>query len=152
MIKIKVATSVDAYLVGTNLRKEDERELTRSGQMDHLKVVMDSFRASTLCWVGYSEEGVVAIGGVTALDIPDVGAPWMLSTPLLHKHFTKLLRVTKPYVAKMNEAYPILYNMTDVHNTKAIAWLQWAGFSLGDPFKLPTGFYFITFTKERKNV
>jgi len=154
MIRIKRnVTSVDAYLLGKNLREADRIELDKCGQTNHMSVVMNSVKSATLCWAGYAGNDIISIGGVSPSGVDDnVGCPWLLSSTCLPSYYTRLLKVTKRFVKEMNNVYPFLFNSTDINNTVSLEWLKWAGFTLGDKVKLQSGATFVYFYRSKEDV
>lgn len=75
---------------------------------------------------------VVAIFGDTAHD-QSTGIPWLISTVHVEQHPKAFLQVCKPEVEEMLTRHESLMNFVDVRNTVAIRWLEWLGFTFGDP-------------------
>ncbi len=59
------------------------------------------------------------------------GIIWMVASDLLvtKKHSKKFIRQTKTWVNKLNDKYPLLFNVVDKSNEVHIRWLKWSGFT-----------------------
>lgn len=90
-------------------------------------------------------EIVAVFGDAVYSLLGSVGVPWLISTSHVEKHPKAFLKVCKPEVADMLTRHSHLINYVDVRNTRAIRWLEWLGFQMGDPE--PYGFKRYPFRK-----
>jgi len=75
---------------------------------------------------------IVALFGDTRHD-ERLGIPWLVSTTHVERYPRAFLQVCKPEVEEMLVRHEALINFVDVRNTTAIRWLEWLGFTFGDP-------------------
>lgn len=78
------------------------------------------------------DDQIVALFGDSRHD-DDLGVPWLVSTVHVERHPRAFLQVCKPEVEEMLTRHRCLINFVDVRNTVAIRWLEWLGFTFGEP-------------------
>lgn len=85
-------------------------------------------------------DGVVnAIFGCGTTSVVDrQGAPWMLGADIPKEYRRDFLRGSIAWVDEMKLRYGRLANHVDARNTRAIRWLRWLGFEIGEP--VPFGY------------
>jgi hypothetical protein len=94
-----------------------------------------SLRDSALAWTADTPDGLMCMFGVAPASLMgDQGLPWMVGTPRVAKYAGALTRLAGPYIGRMLAAFPLLVNVVDARNTRAIAFLKHAGFTV-----LPAG-------------
>ena len=71
----------------------------------------------------------VAMFGVVPSD-EQSGIVWMLGSNLLLDIKQVFLKQCKQEVIKLNNIYPLLYNIIDSRNTLHIRWIKWCGFKI----------------------
>jgi len=94
-------------------------------------------------------EAACMFGIVPVSVVGNVARPWMVGTSLLDRYAKTFLRKCAAEVEEMQSRYRRLENYIDARNVRAIAWLEWLGFKMGEiepvgPFKTP----FILFSRE----
>ncbi len=52
---------------------------------------------------------------------------WFLSTDEIYTHRKQFLKVTKTWLSRFNEIYPVVCNFVHKDNEFAIRWLKWCG-------------------------
>jgi len=154
------------YLAG-HLRKADVEECAACG-LGPREALEQSLEASIAAWTamemppalspgsgdpedtsdlhaGLSAGGKpVCMFGVTLLDaLAGMGCPWLLGTDDLRGHGPSLARLTKPYLARMLDIFPLLAGWIDVRQP-AVKWLKWVGFEV-DRSPVPFGPYNMPF-------
>lgn len=114
------------------IRQADRDEIEGALQIDLASSIeeglSDCCKASKIVVDGQ----VVAIFGDTAHDA-HTGIPWLISTVHVERHPKAFLQVCKPEVEEMLTRHQTLLNFVDVRNTVAIRWLEWLGFTFGEP-------------------
>ncbi|MGK9045825.1 hypothetical protein KXR63_00495 [Stutzerimonas chloritidismutans] len=75
---------------------------------------------------------IVALFGDSRHD-DRLGIPWLVSTVHVERYPREFLKVCKPEVQEMLTRHESLINFVDVRNTVAIRWLEWLGFTFGEP-------------------
>lgn len=150
MIEIIPATpEIASRLV---MREADRREVMAASGRYPEEALQESVRVSTECWAGMLGEEPIAIFGVGPLNILNgIGSPWMLGSDELVAHSFYLLRMSRPYVERMHQIYPVLFNLVDERNTVSQRWLRWMGFKMYDPIPYgPFGVKFRPFERVRR--
>lgn len=68
--------------------------------------------------------------------IPGAGVPWLVSSDRMRGMAAqkRLLGASRPKFEEMQARYALLFNVVDDRNVAAKRWLQWLGFTLGEPF------------------
>lgn len=124
-------------MVEDDLFKVLEMEL-REGDLNEIKAgsglyppcaLYKSIRNSDVCWVAEDEhKTILAVFGVCVY--PDVGVPWYLGTKKATSKPRLFLELSLEVVDKMLSIHPILVNVVDSRNNKAIKWLRLLGFTI----------------------
>lgn len=93
--------------------------------------LITSLEDSETAWCGIGEDGKPAVlfGVCRHPHIEGAGIPWLLATPKLSAK--DLIRESPRFIQIMHRKFSMLVNMVHARNTRAIRWLQWAGFKLG---------------------
>lgn len=124
----------DAEELAPRLRQADLDEIAAAGHPDPLKALLDSSSISTHSWTVEINDEVAVMMGVCPISILNgMGCPWLLGSDAVARHAGAFIKQTLVYIPIMLEAYPHLFNVVDVRNTKAIRWLKRAGFTLREP-------------------
>lgn len=129
--------------IAFNVRDEDKKELWYSNMMLPMEAIVKSLESSTLAWTGLADnEPVCMFGVVPGGLLSEVGHPWMVGTTALNKYVYQFLRRNRAMVKTMLTHYPILENYVSAENTRAIQWLRWLKFKIGEieyigPFSKP---------------
>ena len=82
---------------------------------------------------------VICIGGMGISILDDggeIGVPWLLASDLVEPNRWGFLELSRQLVAEMLRTHQTLFNVCDTRNKAAHRWLQWLGFSLGEPEEL----------------
>lgn len=61
------------------------------------------------------------------------GAPWLLGTDAIDRHWVAFLRGSIGSLAQLSARYDVLINLVDDRQSASIRWLQWLGFTVGEP-------------------
>ena len=96
------------------------------------QVMSGGLQVSSHAWTGLIDDVPVCMFGVAPVGflLPEQGRPWMVGTTQLDDHAILFLRRCRGQVKVMLDAYPYLINYVATFNIKAIAWLQWLGFTV----------------------
>lgn len=135
-MRAQVVTSIPCHIpyIVANIRKEDEQELWASACLTPMQALWKSYTASKISWTGvYDSKPVCMFGVATGSDLAGVGIPWMIGTQDLDHLAFAFLRRNKSKVKEMLTIYPRLMNYVDERNERAIKWLAWLGFKIGQP-------------------
>lgn len=129
MIEIHQTIPEDVEALAPRLRQADIDEIRAASGLDPETALRLSRQVSSLCFTVFGESKQIAMFGVRAEDNPSIGRIWMLGSDEIHDHRFGFLRMSKPWVALLQERYPILYNYIDARNSAHIRWLDWLGFT-----------------------
>jgi hypothetical protein len=133
-VRVVKATVDHALQVAEFMREADRAEVWASSHSTPWQATTDSLRVSTAAWAGLYDDRAVCVFGVAPLNmIAGIGSPWLLGTEELVERPAAFLRRCRPYVGKMLRVYPTLVNNVDDRNEASKRWLEWLGFTLGDP-------------------
>ena len=130
--------------IAREIREADRQELWAAACLTPEQALWKSLAASSVAWTGLYDSIPVCMFGVAGgSELSGVGMPWMIGTKLVDRYAVQFLRRNKAKVREMLDLYPQLLNYVDARNTRAIRWLKWLGFKLGNP--VPYGPYSMPF-------
>jgi len=131
----------DLKFILSNLREQDEHELSLIHGQDWFKQSWNIWKDLKGCRIAYKDDGTpVAIFGV--LPNGDTGIIGFLSTADIENEQRSFLVQGKKWIKDCEKKYKLLKNYIYSSNTKAIKWLEWLGFEveenrgMGDKFLL----------------
>lgn len=120
--------------LAAHMREADREEVwawSGSGPDDALR---RSLQASTLAWAALlGDEPVCMFGVASETLLGRIGVPWLLGTQELDEYPTSFGRASRWGLAQMRAVFPVLANWSDARHERAHAWLEWLGFTLGEP-------------------
>lgn len=117
-----------------HVRAADVIELRAAGGYTPAAAMAVGLELSTRAWTVMYDATPVAMAGVAALDVLNSSAvPWMVATDHVEAQPRPFLRLSRHYVAQMADWYGRLWNYVDTRNTVAIRYLEWLGFTVGEP-------------------
>lgn len=136
----------DIAELSVTIRPEDRDEVWHLAHIDIAKALAMSVGNSRMAKTVLLDSRVVCIFGVAGEG--EIGAPWMLASPLLKDIRRSFVRECKEYLEEMSKGYSILTNVTWAKNIEHHRWLNWLGFILEDPRPMgPDGELYIPFYK-----
>lgn len=150
-IVIRAVEPGDADELVAGMRQADVDEILAGGRNTPRGAVDESVARSILVRTVTVDGRVACIFGLVPMlgVLGDMAAPWMLGTDLVSANSRALMRRSRPYIADMLQAYPLLFNVVHARNTRAVGWLRRIGFDLkSERVTMPTGEQFIPFTME----
>ena len=156
MARICIVPAVDAHIppIAESMRRADRDEVWAVSRRTPHEAVANALAVSFVVWTGCIDDKPACMAGVATYAMQSgVGSPWLLATEHIAAHQRAFLRHSRAYIAKMLNVFPILENYVDERNHLSIRWLQWLGFTIGEPVpwgadRLP----FRRFEMRRKNV
>lgn len=132
--------------IAARIRSADQRELWDFACVSPAQAMYYGLNQSRIAKTGFIDgEAVCMFGCNTVSAVSGIGRPWMVGTTLLDKYATTFLRRCAPEVEEMFQSYKRLENYIDVRNVKAISWLRWLQFEMGEPE--PMGIFKTSFIK-----
>jgi len=118
MIRVRKARPEDVEMIAPLLRAEDAREVMRLGCGPASGCIRRAIAGSRMAGVFYRDEAPLCVFGVA---------------DALSRSPRPFLRETRRWVSAWMEHYSALTNYVDADYEKAIRWLRWLGFTIGDP-------------------
>jgi hypothetical protein len=115
-----------------NLLPDDIRELEDCYGQSAYFVLGQSFAASKLRWTAVVDGQVIAMFGVAPGERAGEGRPWMIGTRFLPQHRFKFGKGCAGVIEAMLDAFPVLENIVDCRNRRAIQWLKWLNFEFDE--------------------
>lgn len=95
---------------------------------------MSSAEASREVYAGLADgEAMCIFGFCAATFTSDIACPWMIGAKGLEKHAKAFMKMSRPFIDRMNQRHKYLRNFVDARNEKAIKWLKVMGFRMFDP-------------------
>lgn len=116
------------------MRQADVDEIWASSYSTPQSALSCAMRSSLQVWTGLIDGQVACMFGVVPQSMMGgTGFAWMLGSDLVERHQKLFLRRCRENVRMMAEQFDYLHNYVDDRNVKAIRWLKWLGFEMGDP-------------------
>lgn len=140
----------DLCRVWGTLSFEDLRELSSFGSVtpEEIEKALEMDGAQVLTWD--TEDGPVAVCGVTPGEYPGSAVVWLIPGSGAHKRWRWGVRHTEEVLLSLSKDYAVLYNIKDARNTKQIAWLKRLGFTFLNQFVAENGLPYIEFSRIMK--
>lgn len=146
-------TLQEALKLAPLLRAADREEVERLGSTAE-KAIAQSFGESDYVWLASIGDAPACLIGVGTVSIMgNVGAPWFLTTDVMETTAAKraLLKFSPVFVTDFLHKYDNLVNYVDARYFRALRWLKWLGFTIGEVEAAPiTGQPFRRVSMERK--
>ncbi len=132
-IVIRPAAIADCDAVAARLHPDDAAEVAAVVD-DPRQAVRRAFRASLVPpKVALVDGQVAAVWGLRGHMFPNVGEPWLLTTPAIERIALHFMRVARREIATMLAIKPRLENYVAANHAKAIRLLEGLGFRLDRP-------------------
>lgn len=117
--------------IAANVRADDREELNLLG-WGAAQALRLSLRSALAAWTGMVDGVPVCMFGVSQGELGE-GRPWMIGTGDLDRFAVIFLRRCRVQVERMLDLRPVLVNYVSAENARAIQWLSWLNFTIGDP-------------------
>lgn len=116
------------------MREADRLEVWAASRKTPAEALIYSMRHSSFAWTATIDGRPEVMFGVGDIDVlTGVGAPWLLGTDAVEKHYVAFLRRSVDFRGQLLRRYSILRNVVHDGNKASIRWLRWLGFTLTDP-------------------
>lgn len=136
-IEIVPARAAHVRTIARRMRKADRDEVKAASGKSPFEALAYSLRKSSAAWTAMVDGRPEVMFGVGDINIlTGVGAPWLLGTDAVEKHYVAFLRHSVSWRDQLLRRYPVLRNFVDDRNRVAIRWLRWLGFTLSDPVQM----------------
>lgn len=140
----------DLSRVWADLREEDLRELSDGFVPDPeaLEEALTPMGARMLTWD--TDEGPVAICGVTPSGSREVGLVWCIASDRARPRWRFAVRETEGLLMWLSRDHSVLANFKDTRNTQQINWLKRVGFTFIARHQGVTGQTYLEFVRIMK--
>ena len=125
---VRPAQPGDAPCLAPRLRKADIAELSALRGIEPGVALLEGYHVSTVCFSLTLEDKTLAMFGA-APSADQVGCVWLLGSEEMLNQRSWFIRNSRPWLARLHQIYPTLFNYVDKRNTAHIRWLKWLGFS-----------------------
>lgn len=134
MVEVRPLKVSDVWAVLADLRDADRDEIAALVGADAVHDAIEtSVSSSSRAWTLTDDGQPIAVFGVAPSELHGVGMPWLVGTPRIVRRQRSFMRLCAHYIALMQQLFPVLINVVDARNTRAIAWLRHVGFEFGPP-------------------
>lgn len=119
------------------MRQADRDEVAAASGKTPAEALVYSLRKSSVAYtalVNGVPEVMFGVGDINIL--AGVGAPWLLGTEAVERHYVAFLRGSVKWRNQLLRRYPVMRNFVDDRNRAAKRWLKWLGFTLSDPVEM----------------
>jgi len=127
---VREATLDDIMYIASNIREEDREEIKANCGLPPELAFLGYHQQNREMYVAgmhcYNDADVL-FGCDKVPGVPEVGIPWLVSTPRLYEHPQMFLPYSKKIFDYFNTRHPLLTNYIDARNTRHIEWLRWLG-------------------------
>lgn len=122
-----------AMRIAEHARHADVVELAALGETP-LSCLLRGLRNSPEAYTGWIDDEPVCMFGVAAVSVlTGYGAPWMVGTDAIDRHAIPFAKGSKDVIDGMFSHWDRLFNYVDARNARAIRWLRFLGFHIGEP-------------------
>ena len=140
----------DLSRVWESLRAEDLRELGDGGLRDPeiLEEAIMPLSGRMITWD--SDDGPMAVLGVTPTSDPAVGLVWAIASDEARPRWRFAVRETEGALKMLSEDFAVLANFKDARNKQQINWLKKVGFTFISRHKGENGQTYLEFVRIMK--
>ncbi|WP_422049731.1 hypothetical protein [Shimia sp.] len=140
----------DLGRVWDTLLGDELRELQDGGMRNPEALEGELLALGTKMIVWDTEDGAVAVYGVTPTPDPEVGLIWALPGSKAHKRWRWGVKTTEDAIVELGRDYSVLMNLKDARNTKQITWLKKIGFTFINRLQGENGQTYLEFVRIMK--
>lgn len=136
-IQIIPARASHIRTIARRMRKADVDEVFAASGHSPSKAMTFSLRKSSHAWTALIDGRPEVMFGVGDINIlAGIGAPWLLGTDAVEKHYVAFLRNSVGFRDQLLRRYPVMRNFVDERNKASKRWLAWLGARLSDPIEI----------------
>lgn len=137
--RIIPATEAHAEAIAPRMRVADAEEVFAATGRGRLSALRFSLARSDFAYtIEFDGQPETMFGCGTSNIAANIGAPWLLGSDALEKHYRHFLRGSRFWIEQMTSQYSVLRNIVDDRNEVSKRWLEWLGFTLSEP--VPIGY------------
>lgn len=119
------------------MRQADRDEIAAASGKTPAQALAFSLRKSSIARTALVDGVPEVMFGVGDINIlAGVGAPWLLGTDAVERHYVAFLRGSVDWRDQLLARYPTLKNFVDARNRASVRWLRWLGFTLSEPISV----------------
>jgi len=134
MFRIIPSTEEHALIIAPRMRGADVEEVRAASGRTPVGALLYSLDRSDFAYTVEFDGVPETMFGCGTIDLINrVGAPWLLGTDALERHYRHFLRGSRYWSAEMAARYSMLRNIVDDRNAVSKRWLEWMGFKLSEP-------------------
>lgn len=136
-IRIVPARAAHIRTIARRMRKADADEVLASSGRSPAAAMIYSLRKSSHAWTAMIDGRPEVMFGVGDLNVlAGVGAPWLLGTEAVERHYVAFLRKSVSFRDQLLRRYPVMRNLVDDRNKASKRWLAWLGAVFSDPIEI----------------
>lgn len=125
-VRVLPADLRHVHLVACNMRESDRDEIKAGWGKEVEPAIVECLLASHYAYTLFYQLEVLAIYGVAnAPVLGNSGEVWCFGTTAIDRHPLPFLRACRRLVPQMLEKYPVLTNLVDINDQRAIKWLNY---------------------------
>lgn len=144
LFRIIPATAEHAAEIAPRMRFDDIREVQAASGRSPLSALLYSIERSDFAYTVEFEGTPETMFGCGTADVMSrIGAPWLLGSNAIERHYRHFLRGSRFWIGRMKGEYALLRNTVDDRNVVSKRWLEWLGFEVGEA--VPRGYERIPF-------
>lgn len=133
-VDIRPANLDDAHYIGHFVRPADLQEHRAASGRHPYFAMQRGLEEGSVAMTGTIDGTPVCMWGVRRESLlNNIGIPWMVGTVALDSNAMLFLRRCRKPVLELLGGYDMLVNYVDERNTRAIEWLRFCGFEIGEP-------------------
>ena len=135
-IQIVPARASHIRSIAARMRPADRDEIAAMSGKTPLQALSYSYRKSSVAYTALIDgvpEVMFGVGDINVLT--GTGAPWLLGTDAVDRHYVAFLRGSVHWRNQLLGRYAVLKNIVDVRNRVSMRWLRWLGFTFSDPIQ-----------------
>lgn len=134
-IVVRKPTEEEVARAAADMHPRDVDEAWAMAHVLPLEALQTSIRSSREAFCAFVEDRPAALFGVSSFEeLQGNGSPWALMTNEMSKPGLSLLfaRCSVLWMREQKQKWSYLENYVDVRNKKAVAWIRWLGFEMGE--------------------
>ena len=152
LLKYEIVPAEMAHVepIARRCRQADIDELWATAAVLPAQAIEMGLRDSVYSRTWLIDGEPAVIGGIR--EVAQGGILWLVTTDLMERHQRAFLIESRKEIEWAKANYNMLWNYIDARNLKAVRWLKWTGFEIGEAvsygiFKKP--FYPFWYWRER---
>ncbi len=136
IVRDSIMNDVDLWTLDpfNEMRPLEVMEVWASDHWNPTEAVFMSWARSLKSYTIFHKKKLVGMFGV----IPDAlvgerARVWLLTTHEIERMGIRFLKLSREYIGRLRDGYPVLYNWVDARNEQCLKWLRWCGAEVYPP-------------------